>query len=232
MKNNLEYYPMWAHGHNSWQHKVLRKHYGWEGAGKFWALCDMIAVCDNCVLTLDNKHKLYTIAVDLDFEPKELMAFIGFLLEEVELLIKKDDGYTTDFIQEALAVVSKVRAYDRKRKAAKTPGVIKPENADTGAEQEHSIRKPAFSIPENEQSKVKEIKEKEIKEKETKEKYMYIAPQSCAKHTHTHTGVVNNAANSLKQPLHILAKPILPKQPLPFNKNNPHGPGANKIRAG
>lgn len=116
MKNNLKHYTHQVDSYNQWQFKTLRRTYGWDGQGKYWALCDIIAGCGGCILNLTAKHNLCTTAVELGFMPAELPAFIDFLVHEAGLLIEQDGGYTTETMQEALAKANRVRTYDRVRK--------------------------------------------------------------------------------------------------------------------
>ncbi len=179
MKNNIAYYQHQADSHSHWQFKVLRRQYGWAGEGKFWALCNLIADEENCVLTFKTPAKERGIAADLDFTPAELKEFITYLLDDCMLLIEKDGGITTEEIIEAFEQVSEKRAFDRQRKLKG----LKKEDVSIGKEEhsvvesKNSVRKVAVSTVENEESieskvkksKLKKRKEKEIKEEKIKE---------------------------------------------------------------
>jgi len=155
MKNNISYYRHETGSTNHWKFKVLRKRYGWAGEGKFWALNNMIADAEGCVLDLRDESKMVSIAIDLDFEPPGLKEFIQHLLHVSKLVIEKGDGITTEIVQETFGEVMDRRDYQRKWK-----------NTLSNSKTPVSNSKTAFSTIENQQSKVKEIKVNKTKEKE------------------------------------------------------------------
>lgn len=116
MKNNLDFYSHAVTSHNSWKFKLLRKQFGWAGEGKFWALNNLIADSDMCVLDLEGDSKKEQIAADLDFDIDEFRNFLMFLEIKCKLIKKESNGYTTKRVQKALQVVNRAREIDRKRK--------------------------------------------------------------------------------------------------------------------
>lgn len=115
MKNNLTYYKHRVDSHNHWKFKTLRKKYKWEGEGKFWALNNMIAESEHCVLDMTQESKKKAIAVELDFEPAELDQFVEFLVKECDLLEAVEGGFTTNMVQEIFSEVSNKRNYAKER---------------------------------------------------------------------------------------------------------------------
>lgn len=187
MKNNLTYYRRDVASHSHWKFKTLRKHYGWAGEGKFWALNDMIAAANACTLNLDDDSRVAAIAIDLDFTLKEFKAFIQHLLRTSKLIVKTKKGITTNVVQECLVEVSARRIYQRnKRKTVHENmhyGSI--ESGKNSIENAEPIQENAKPVQENQQIKVKEIKENKTKEKDTKENENSPSPPQAQTHTYT-----------------------------------------------
>lgn len=116
MKNNLDFYSHDVASHNSWKFKLLRKKFGWAGEGKFWALNNLIADSEKCVLDLEGDSKKEQIAADLDFDIDEFKEYLSFLELKCKLIKREGNGYTTKRVQKALHVVSRARESDRIRK--------------------------------------------------------------------------------------------------------------------
>jgi len=121
MKKNLAFYSHYVNSHNHWKFKLLRSKYGWAGEGKFWALNNMIADSDNCLLNLNRKNIKATVANDLDFNLKELDEFIKFLFEECELIKNLDGNIYTENVREDYTRVMKERESARIRKLKSSP---------------------------------------------------------------------------------------------------------------
>lgn len=115
-ESKLSYYNHEVDSHHHWKFKRLRKKYGWEGEGKFWALNNLIAQSDKCLLDLSDENKLEQVATDLDFEKDEFLEYLNYLEINCKLVGKKDGNYITKSTQETLEVVEKAREADRIRK--------------------------------------------------------------------------------------------------------------------
>ncbi len=126
MKNNIDYYRHFSGSHQHPKFKMLRVKFGWEGEGKFWALNNMIASSENCWLDLSKKYNKASIAHDLDFTIEELDAFINYLHEECELLLKDGDLVSTQEVRENFDKVSAER--ERKKTRRTTKKTTKKEN--------------------------------------------------------------------------------------------------------
>lgn len=144
MKNNLTYYKHRVDSHNHWKFKTLRKKYKWEGEGKFWALNNMIAESEHCVLDLTQESKKKAIAVELDFEPLELDEFVEFLMNDCNLLEAVEGGFTTQMVQEIFSEVSnkrfsaKERVRRKREKFAETIEMFgRTNNSDSKSSGEH-----------------------------------------------------------------------------------------------
>lgn len=116
-KNNLKYYSHKVNSHNHWKFKLLRKKYGWCGEGKFWALNNMIAESDDCMLDLSDQEKQEQIGADLDYEIDDFIEFLKYLVEKVKLLGVKDGLFYSDNTQLDLKEWEKKKEYDRRRKS-------------------------------------------------------------------------------------------------------------------
>lgn len=113
-KNNLSYYSHKIGSHNHWKFKLLRKKYGWEGEGKFWAFNNLIAESHNCKLDISDEGKQEQIAADLDFEKDEFLDFLKYLIDKCKLVKNGDGTYYTDNTQEDLKNWEKIEGdYDR-----------------------------------------------------------------------------------------------------------------------
>lgn len=115
-KSNLLYYNHKVDSHNHWKFRRLRKEYGWAGEGKFWALNNLIAQSENCLLDLSDEDKQEQIAADLDFEIDEFMEYLNYLVTKCKLVKKEGEKYKTKSTQETYAEVEKTREFDRERK--------------------------------------------------------------------------------------------------------------------
>lgn len=115
-KNNLSYYSHEVDSHHHWKFKLLRKKFGWEGEGKFWALNNLIAKSDKCLLDIGENGKQEQLAADLDFEKEEFLSFLEYLETRCKLIKKIRGLYATSSTQEDLERVEKTREVDRNRK--------------------------------------------------------------------------------------------------------------------
>jgi hypothetical protein len=88
---------------------MLRLKFGWEGEGRFWALHNIIADSDECVLNLEKKFVRSDVATELGMSFEEFDAFIKYLVEDCELLILTSAGVTTNDVQDVLSQVMKKR---------------------------------------------------------------------------------------------------------------------------
>lgn len=164
MRNNLEYYQHDVNSHNHWKFRTLRRRLGWAGEGKFWALNNMIAASENCIIDLTNESKKNAIALDLDFEVDELDAFIDLLDKTCHLVMYVDGSITTQAVQEVFNTVERYRERKRDTKRKKVAG-----KKDKVAGNFNKVDGEDLKVDgENEQSKVKEskVKESKVKKKE------------------------------------------------------------------
>ena len=116
MKNNLDFYRHYADAHQHPKFKMLRLEYGWEGEGKFWALNNIIAKSENCMLDLSKKYNKSTICMDLDFKKGDFDKFVNFLIDDCQLLRKSENGFiTNDILQANFGVRMEEREKARER---------------------------------------------------------------------------------------------------------------------
>ena len=117
MKQNLTYYQHYSDSHNQPQIKLLRAKYGWAGEGKYWALKNIIASSDNCLLDISNPLNLGMYAVDIDLTFDEFNIFLEFLCSrDCGLLIRVENYITTEDMQETFENVMKQRKASRDRR--------------------------------------------------------------------------------------------------------------------
>ena len=116
LKKSLNYYPHYVNSHNHWKFKLLRSLLGWEAEGKFWALNNMIADSENCILKLSKKNIRASVMSDLALSSEQFEKFITVLTHECELLINLDGSITTEIVRDSLKLVLKEREESRKRK--------------------------------------------------------------------------------------------------------------------
>ena len=109
MKKNLEYYQHYSNSHNHWKFKMLRSKLGWAAEGRFWALNNMIALSDNCLLDLNRKNLRATVINDLDMTEEEFNHFIIVLAADCELVIALDGIVTSEIVRDNLKEVMKQR---------------------------------------------------------------------------------------------------------------------------
>ncbi|HEX2868778.1 MAG TPA: Lin1244/Lin1753 domain-containing protein [Ignavibacteriales bacterium] len=116
MKNNLTYYSRMVNSHNHPKFKMLRAKYGWEGEGRFWALNDIVAEAENCMLDVSKKYTRASVANDLGLSLDQFTEFLNYLVEECELFYYDGNHITNDHLQEDLARVMVDRKEARVRK--------------------------------------------------------------------------------------------------------------------
>ncbi len=117
MKQNLTYYQHFSDSQNQPQMKLLRAKYGWAGEGKYWALKNIIASSDNCLLDISNPLNLGMYAVDLEFNLNEFTIFLEFLCSrDCGLLVRVENYVTTEDLQETFETVMKQRKASRDRR--------------------------------------------------------------------------------------------------------------------
>ena len=117
MKLNLTYYQHFSDSHNEPQFKLLRAKHGWAGEGKYWALINIIASSDNCLLDISNPLNLGMYAVDLDMNYDDFIKFIDFLCsKDCGLLIRVENYVTTEALQDTFESVMKQRRVARDRR--------------------------------------------------------------------------------------------------------------------
>lgn len=120
MKKSLEYYQHYSSSHNHWKFKLLRSKLGWAAEGRFWALNNMIALSDDCLLDLNRKNLKATVMSDLQLSEEEFEDFLGILVKDCELLISLDGAVTNDTLRTNLAEVMKQRERAKDRRSSKT----------------------------------------------------------------------------------------------------------------
>ena len=89
---------------------------GWAAEGRFWALNNMIAQSDECILDLNRKNLKATVMSDLGLKEDDFIEFITILKNDCELIIDLDGRITTETVRENLKEVMKEREAARVRK--------------------------------------------------------------------------------------------------------------------
>jgi hypothetical protein len=174
MKNNISFYRHEVTSHNHWKFKTLRRKYTWEGEGKFWALNNIIADAECCMLDLSNETKKMAIAADLDFDLSEFDAYIDYLTNVCRLLKVENGFYTTEIVQEIYNDVDQKR--ERQRNWKKEKSTAKSEKSTETFQK--STAKTQKSTVDSEQSKVKESKVNKSKEESNKENIVVSSDKS------------------------------------------------------
>jgi len=137
MKSNILYYPHYTAAHTHPKFKMLRKEYGWEGEGKFWALNNMIGLAENCKLDLSRKFVVADILEFFRFDQEQFNKFIDYLEKECELIEREGNCITTEIVQETFtqAEVKREDSRSRYRKKKDDPeSISSPENKNLDAE--------------------------------------------------------------------------------------------------
>ncbi len=117
MKKNLVYYQHYTNSHQNPKFILLRSKYGWAGEGKFWALNNIAADSDNCLLDISKAYKVATYAEVLGFTVSEFRLFVDYLVNECELFHKIGNIHiTNEILQENIQEIMKKREASRKRK--------------------------------------------------------------------------------------------------------------------
>jgi len=116
MKNNLAFYSHYVDSHNHWKFKLLRSLLGWEAEGRFWALNNMIAASDQCILKINKKNIRACVISDLGMDENSFTEFLNILTNDCELLINLDGSITTELVRDSLKLVMKEREAARIRK--------------------------------------------------------------------------------------------------------------------
>ena len=171
MKNNLDHYPHRTDASDHPKCRVLRQKFGWEGFGKFWALCDIIGNAENCKYDLGKPFNRINLMGRLEFQDdKEMVDFIDFLASEnCELIQKEGDFLTTETAQEALGIANTKRERDRERVMRRWSKSPAEKYTDEENRQRNNTTLQEIA-DEKIQTKLKETKLKETKEKKDRSK--------------------------------------------------------------
>ena len=116
MKKNIAWYDHSSSSHVHWKFKLLRSKFGWEGEGRFWALNNIIAQSDDCLLDLNRKNLFVSVSSDLGLTADEFKEYLDFLINECELLIDLDGKVTNDTLRDVFVKVMKERERCRQKK--------------------------------------------------------------------------------------------------------------------
>jgi hypothetical protein len=117
MKSNINFYRHDIDSHADPKFRFIRSKFGWAGEGRFWALNNLIAGADQCWLDLRTPKKRKETCLELEMTDEELVAFIEFLRDDVDILVRAKESeliVTTARIQEVFERVER----DRGRKRA------------------------------------------------------------------------------------------------------------------
>ena len=156
MKNNLDYYQHYSNSHQHPKFKMLRVKYGWAGEGRFWALNNMIAEAENCMLDLNKEYNKASIAVDLGLSIDELNEFLQYLSENCNLIISDAGIITTGIVRENLTHTNLDREAARNRyylgKKSENDE-ISPENEDTSEEKIYKLNQTKLNQTKDENGK-------------------------------------------------------------------------------
>jgi DNA replication protein DnaD len=118
LKKNLVYYQHYTNSHQNPKFILLRSKYGWAGEGKFWALNNIAADSDHCMLDISKDYKVATYAEVLGFTVQEFLEYVDYLVNECELFHKMGDIHiSNEILQENIREIMKKREASRKRKA-------------------------------------------------------------------------------------------------------------------
>jgi len=173
MNNSLPYF---SHDNNALEHpkmQALITAYGFEGYGRFWALNEAIAACEDARLDISRRVNRLALAHRLGFTEEKLSEFIDFLADpELDLVSFEGGIVTTDRTQEDLAIVHKGREKNRKDYENRKKKNYTAENAFSAAENQNYTGENGNSTVENIQSRV----EKSRKDKSSGGRSEYSDP--------------------------------------------------------
>jgi hypothetical protein len=114
MKNDLPYFKHYNTIHNEPRMQALLVEHGYEGYGRFWALCEKIASSPNANLDISSKVIKLTVARTLGLNAEEFDNFMSFLsAPDINLIRFENNIITADFLQEDYQRVLKRREGDR-----------------------------------------------------------------------------------------------------------------------
>lgn len=170
MKKNIDYYPHKSEAHRHPKFKMLRSLYstpteGWAAEGRFWALNNLIAQSEDCLLNLSKKRNKGVFADELGMSVDEFDHFIEILCsEDVELLTQiEPDIYTTETVQETYSGIASERErakrnYEKQKKTVNnTPYTEKKE---IYTEKEKSYTENLYKVNKSEVNEMKLNKNK------------------------------------------------------------------------
>ena len=114
VKRDLPYFAHYSTTHNDPKMQALLAECGFEGYGRYWILCEIIASSPDAILDISSRVIKLTIARSLGLNAEEFEGFIGFLSAPDIKLIKLENCFiTTDQLQENFQRVLKKRKRDR-----------------------------------------------------------------------------------------------------------------------
>ena len=127
MKTRLEWFRHPTDASSREAMAKLRKEYGWEGAGKYWALLEIIARSDFCTLDISDAYKQEGAARGLDLGTVEFDKFLGYL-EAAGLVKRKGTKVQAPEITDQLPRIMRQR--ERVNKGPRKPLTQAPRIAD------------------------------------------------------------------------------------------------------
>lgn len=117
MKKNLNYYSHYSDSHRDPAFRYLRSKYDWAGEAKYYALKNIIATAENCMLDISKPFLLGCYADEIDLSLDEFKKYLEFLESECMLITRVDNSITTPDLQENLSKVMRDRQSAKRRKA-------------------------------------------------------------------------------------------------------------------
>jgi len=146
MKHDLPYFSHYSTTHNEPRMQALLAEHGFEGYGRYWTLCEIIASSPNAILDISSRIIKLPVARALGLNAEEFDSFIVFLsAPDIKLIRLENCLVTTDQLQEDYQRVTKKRERDR---ADYNP------IADPPPDLSIPVEEITFPLPENTQSRV------------------------------------------------------------------------------
>lgn len=160
MKTTLNWYKREANSYNFVGIRHIRRKWNFQGAYMFIAFCDLIVTLEGCYLDLErDKAYIELLCLDMDFKPEDFKDYLNDLLKYKLVVELGDFKYSTQEIQESLAVTMEDRVKAYIRKYGKEPNYLgMNEQEKSSAEPEQSSTEPEQSSEDmtGELSKVRE----------------------------------------------------------------------------
>lgn len=114
----LDYFSHSSRAFSDTKLKLLLTRYGFEGYGRWWALCELMAATENHSVKVGEEWELASLAYDLRIDENSLKEYLGYLTE-IQLInierLRNGEVFSDGMFKRAMLVGQKKSAARKSR---------------------------------------------------------------------------------------------------------------------